>query len=562
MNSIKYFIISCFTVMLCQASSANADNWFLKAVNLPAEILTIPNKEKVVIAIIDDGMRVTHNDLKGFIWGNPNEIPDNGIDDDGNGLIDDVHGWDVADNNNTVLPPQARLRQFYHGTHLAGIITQITQASIVSAESHIRLMPVKTLSDGAPDSYLRDAYKGVEYAIDAGADIILTSWGVGTISAAESRILDKAKEKGILIIASAGNMPEEKKQYPAAYPSVIAVSALDKNNNKIKQSNFGQFVDLSAPGVDIYSASTISDTDYEYKTGTSFATAITAAAAALVKLQHPTFSVEQVKVCLKSTADNLNNIDPIYKGKLGAGKLNIAEAVNCPFFTGDASISSELVKPQGYLHLSSKENKIKSWVIKPQGDFKGLRFNASEITGKVGGSVLKFFSSKASDSKLIASYPLSNLPESIYIPYSSTFVSLGVENSSLVFDGVLQYEAETINFTKQYCKETTYLNVGGEIVDGSGSNNYSFHSSCKWLITAPEGKVIKINFTEMDTEGKVDLIYFFNGAGTHKKIMAIFSGSKIPPELTTWRNQVLIWFVSDEKQQGQGWKLHYTFHDR
>jgi len=564
MNSIKYFVITCFSASLFYATPAFANNQFLKSINTPSVFsLLKDSNNKVVIAIVDDGIRLTHQDIKNFIWINPDEEADNGIDDDGNGFVDDVHGWDVSDNNNSVFPPQARLRQYYHGTHLAGIISQIVKTSLAGTASYfVALMPVKTLSDGAPDSYLRDAYKGIEYAIDAGADIILTAWGVGPLSAEESRILEKAKKKGILIIASAGNMPEEKKQYPAAYPSVIAVSGLNQQNKKIKQSNFGQFVDLSAPAIDIYSASVISDTDYGYKTGTSFAAAMTAAAAALVKLQHPAFSAEQIKVCLKSSADALTEIDSKYKGKLGAGKLNIEAAIKCSFYTEHDSSFTELKKPQGYLHLSSATNNKTNWIIKPQGQLKGLRFNISGIKGDVGESVLKFFSSQGKGSKLIKSYPMASLPEHIYIPMQSVFVSLDIANKDLQFDGVLHYEAETIDFTKMYCKDTVYLNTEGMIEDGSGDHDYSYHSSCKWLITAPEDKVINIKFTELDTEPRVDLIHFFDGAGTHEKMMAMFSGSKLPPELTTWRNQVLIWFVSDEKNQGKGWKAHFTFQDR
>ena len=101
--------------------------------------------------------------------------------------------------------------------------------------------------------------------------------------------------------------------------------------------------------------------------------------------------------------------------------------------------------------------------------------------------------------------------------------------------------------------------VKGVFEDGSGTKNYALNSDCKWLITAPAGKVIEIKFTEFDTEAKTDLVYFFNGAGTHEKIMAIFSGPNIPPELTTWKNQVLVWFVTDGKDQGSGWKAEFRF---
>ena len=88
-----------------------------------------------------------------------------------------------------------------------------------------------------------------------------------------------------------------------------------------------------------------------------------------------------------------------------------------------------------------------------------------------------------------------------------------------------------------------------------------FHSDCKWLITAPEGQVVHFSFTEFDTEARRDFLYFFNGTGTHETIMAIFSSPNIPPELTTWQNQVLVWFVTDGERQGKGWRTNVRFQD-
>jgi hypothetical protein len=81
------------------------------------------------------------------------------------------------------------------------------------------------------------------------------------------------------------------------------------------------------------------------------------------------------------------------------------------------------------------------------------------------------------------------------------------------------------------------------------------------LITAPEGKVVEFSFTEMDTQPRIDLIYFFDGSGTHEEIMAVLSGTEIPPVLKTWGNQVLVWFLSDSEVQGKGWKAEYRFVD-
>ena len=126
-----------------------------------------------------------------------------------------------------------------------------------------------------------------------------------------------------------------RKQYPVAHPTVIAVAASNQKHEKIKKSNYGQFVDLSAPGIDIRGASSLSDTSYELREGTSFSTAMVAAAAALVLSGHPSFSDRQVTACLKSSSDPVQVINPAYSGKLGTGQLNIERAVQCPLLTGD-----------------------------------------------------------------------------------------------------------------------------------------------------------------------------------------------------------------------------------
>jgi len=542
--------------------SSTDENWFLKDIHTPANLNPASRNEKIVIAIVDDGVRITHRDLQGFIWKDPKEIANNKIDDDGNGYVDDVHGWDVADNNNTVTPPRHRLKDYYHGTHLSGIVVKIAQLSYGDiAPDVIQIMPVKSLADRATHTYLKDGYKGIQYAIEAGADIIVCAWGVGHISREESKILREANEKGILIVASAGNYPEEREQYPAAYEAVVAVAALNPKHQKIKNSNYGSFVDLSAPGIDILSTGVQSDAGHETREGTSLATAMVAAAAAIVKLQHPDYPLEKVKACLKASADSIDQLNPQYIAKLGAGKLNIEAAVECNLFKEITKKENQLRKPQGYLHFYNPTGKSADWIIKPFGVFKGLWFRLLTMKGNPGQSIVSFYSSNTSDAKMLASYPLATLSERVYIPGTTAYVTFEPKGKEQQLDWLMEYRAEAINFSKLYCQDTKYFDVEGAFEDGSGSNNYSQNSDCKWLITAPEGKVIHIKFTEFDTEANTDLLYFFNGSGTHEKIMAIFSGPNLPPELTTWRNQVLVWFVADGKNQGKGWKAEYIFRE-
>lgn len=547
---------------VAHSQSAQDGDWYLSHLNIPQNRAPATGKKEIVIAIVDDGVRTTHQGLKDFIWTHPKEIPRNHIDDDGNGFTDDVHGWDVSDHDNTITPPPDRLEEYYHGTHLAGIVTRIARTYFGdSAERFIKIMPVKSLADEANTTYLKEGYKGIQYAIQAGADIILCAWSVPHISREEIEILEEAHRKGIVIVASAGNFPDDRKQYPAAHPTVIAVAASNQKDEVSGKSNYGQFVDLSAPGINIRGASSSSDTGYEMKDGTSFSTAMVATAAALVQWEHPAYSDRQVEACLKSSADAMKVLNPLHQGKLGAGLLNIGTAIQCELLAGMAQEKNLLTHPQGFLRLHPPQEKSIAWTIQPPGQFKGIRFRPVAVQGGAGNSVLKFYSDDSAEAKFIESYPLSNPPDSIYIPGKQAYVVLEADTANPNFDGLVEYEVETIDFRNLYCKGTQKLNVEGTLEDGSGSENYSMETSCKWLITAPKGKVVHIKFTEFDTEALTDWVYFFNGSKTNEKMMAGFSGPKIPPELTTWRNQVLIWFVTDGKNQGKGWKAEYSFQD-
>lgn len=541
--------------------SSNGD-WFLQSINVPRNIASKSTANKIVIAVVDDGMRVTHRDLKDFIWTNSAEIPDNNIDDDGNGYTDDTGGWDVADRDNTPTPPKGRSKDFYHGTHIAGIVAQIAQSAYGnSASEFIKIMPVKCLADMAIKTYLKDGYKGIEYAVKAGADIIICAWGVGHISADESEILRQAHDKGILIVASAGTFPEERGQYPAAADTVLAVAALDQADKKIERSNYGSFIDLSAPGVNISSTSVLSDAAHETREGSSTSTAMVAAAAGVIKLQHPSYSWQMVKACLKNSAMPLDALNPEYSAKLGAGKLNITAAVESTLFSTDTRRRNQLANPQGYLRFGNPDAKSTSWTIKPQGVFKGLWFKPLYTKGRPGQSTINFYSDDAPDAKLLHSYPLAALDDGVFVAGTSAHVTFEPKGADPQLEWLLEYKAESINFSTLYCSGTEYIEIEGTFDDGSADNDYSARCDCKWLITAPAGKVINIKFTEFDTEAKTDFVYFFDGAGTHEKIMAIFSGPNIPPELTTWRNQVLVWFVTDGKNQGAGWKAKCKFVD-
>src|SRR5204863_7894030 len=126
-------------------------------------------------------------------------------------------------------------------------------------------------------------------------------------------------------------------------------------------------------------------------------------------------------------------------------------------------------------------------------------------------------------------------------------------------DWLLKYEAASIDFRTLYCRDTKEIRAEGILTDGSGAENYSANTDCRWHIVAPAGKVIHFHVDEFDTEAKTDLVYFFNGTRTlEEQLMAVFSGpGTTPTELTTWSNDVTVWFVTNGNNHGRGWQLTY-----
>jgi len=548
---------------VADGQTTDQDDWFLNDARVPRKLAPRAGQKPVVIAIVDDAFRITHRDLAGFIWTNPKEIPGNRIDDDGNGHVDDVHGWDVADDDGDVGAPEGRT-DLYHGTHLAGIVTTIARAAYGDAAPRlVQIMPVKTIADNSPTTNLEKGYDGIAYAIRAGADIVICSWGVGQITRRESAILQDAADRGILIVAAGGNLPEEREQFPAAHKAALAVGATDQHGQKVVNSNFGQFIDIAASGVAIRGASAAADDAYALRDGTSYATAIVGAAAALVKLQHASFTAREIKACLMSASAPVELPGREYNAKIGAGKLNVEAAVACHLLVDDTPAANRLTHTKGFLHAGHTKAASITWAIEPPGEFLGIRFTPVVGKGQVARGRLEFRADSSPGARVVASHALDALPADVYVPGTTAYVTFVPVRGSAPADWLLEYEAVAIDFSKQYCRGTQELRMEGTLTDGSGLADYAARSDCKWHIVAPEGKRIRFHVDEFDTEAKVDMVEFFNGARTlQEQLMAIFSGpGTTPRELTTWSNEVLVWFVTDGKNQGRGWQMTYRFVD-
>ncbi|MGC4016647.1 MAG: S8 family serine peptidase [Luteolibacter sp.] len=276
-----------------------------------------------VIAVIDTGVDSTHPELQGNLWTNTGEIPNNGIDDDHNGYIDDVKGWDFA--NNDALPADGH----GHGTHVAGTIAARgnNAAGVSGVCWNARIMPVKFLADSG-SGYTSDAVKAVAYATRMGAKISNNSWGGGGYSQALYDAINQAGQAGDLFVAAAGNDATDNDvtpQYPAGYqlPNVVSVASTDERDNLSYFSNWGAAtVDIAAPGSNILSLQP--GGGYASKSGTSMATPHVAGVAGLLISKNSSLTPSQLKQLLMFGSDSLGSLG----GKVASqGRLNAYKAL-------------------------------------------------------------------------------------------------------------------------------------------------------------------------------------------------------------------------------------------
>ncbi|MCH2234670.1 MAG: S8 family serine peptidase [Crocinitomicaceae bacterium] len=316
-----------------------SEQWSLFQINAgTAWDLSIGDAD-VVVAIVDDAVEITHSDLSAVTWTNSGEIAGNGIDDDGNGYIDDVNGYDVADLDNDPNP-DAPISSFDHGTHVAGIAGATTNNSngMASIGHGISLMAVKATNS---PSVVSNGYDGIVYAVNSGADVINCSWGGPGFSTTAQTIIDFAYDNDALVIAAAGNDNVSSMFYPAAYDHVISVASSTFGDSKSSFSNYGSWIDITAPGSAIWS--TVPGNSYAIKQGTSMASPLVAGLAGLMLSMNPGLLPDDIEACLLSSADDIDAANPSYIGDLGAGRINALEALNCISSTLDYPPVAEFV---------------------------------------------------------------------------------------------------------------------------------------------------------------------------------------------------------------------------
>ncbi len=250
----------------------------------------------VVVAVIDTGIRYTHQDLAAQMWRNPGEIPNNRLDDDGNGYIDDVFGINAITGSGDPLDDHS------HGTHCAGTIGAAANNGYphVGVAWQVRLMACKFLGASGGGTY-SDAIECIDYAVSKGAKILNNSWGGYGYSRALYEAIDRARAAGVLFVAAAGNEENNNDvfpMYPASYPleNIVSVAAIDRRDRLADFSNYGlKTVHLGAPGVEIYSSTADSDSSYDLWDGTSMAAPHVSGTAALILSRYPSADLEELR---------------------------------------------------------------------------------------------------------------------------------------------------------------------------------------------------------------------------------------------------------------------------
>jgi thermitase len=279
----------------------------------------------VTVAIPDTGIDYTHPDLARNVWSNHHEVP-NGIDDDHNGFVDDLHGVDFVHGDSDPMDDSG------HGTHVAGIVGARgdNHRGTTGVDWKVRLMPVKFL-DANGEGDTAGAAQAINYAVANGARVINASWTVPEQSRALSEAIQNASQHGVLVVAAAGNDGRPlatSPQFPASYdfPNVISVAASDEHDRLANFSNYGPKVDLAAPGNSIYSTVPrgVNASGYEYYSGTSMATPFVTGAAALYLARYHGSTNDRVRAALLRTVDRL----PSLRGRTRTGgRLDVQRAL-------------------------------------------------------------------------------------------------------------------------------------------------------------------------------------------------------------------------------------------
>ncbi len=335
--------------------------WYLRQIQAPQAWQLVTSTKDVIVAVIDAGVDITHPDLKDAIWTNPREIPRNGIDDDGNGYIDDVHGWNFVTNSGDVRPQEIRNQleeAWSHGTFVSSLIgaRSLDHIGMVGVNQSVQIMPLTAL-DGDGYGTIPNVLQAIRYAVNHGASIINLSLAGFDNSPDLAEMIKRARDAGVLVVAATGNGDaragrdtDMQPVYPACFDQstniVVGVSGTDSQDQHADYANYGmQCTDLSAPGFELFGARPSyprmeeagrkAERYLDGMTGTSLAAPLVSGVASLLKAARPDLTVDQLHQLLTSTTDNIDlTLNFPQRGKMGTGRLNAFKAVQAALAFG------------------------------------------------------------------------------------------------------------------------------------------------------------------------------------------------------------------------------------
>ncbi len=472
----------------------------------------------VVVAIEDQGVDYNHQDLSGHMWTNSGEVPGNGVDDDNNGYVDDYYGYNFGNNNGNIAID-------YHGTHVGGTVAAETNngvgvAGIAGGSGNndgVRLMSLSVFGNGSQGGF----DEAFVYAADMGAVISQNSWGGGSQSNVLEDAIDyfianaggpNAVMDGGLVVFAAGNSNTSSTTngYPASYSPTVAVASITSNRTKSSFSNYGSWVDISAPGSSILS--TYPNNSYNSISGTSMACPhVSGVAALVVSANEGNITASQLRNILESTASDVDSYNASYSGLLGSGIVDAYAALS----GGDnppPPPPAECVEVSSFPYSESFESGLGSWSQVSGDDIDWTRDSGGTPSDGTGPS-------SAADGTFY-----------LYTEASTSVSPPGSPSKSAILDGPCFDFAQLSTPTVTFSYHMNGANVGSLALEASTNDGSSW--STVWSISGSQGDtwneasvainssdIVKLRFNAVTGSGwssdiTIDDIVVGNGGGT------------------------------------------------
>jgi subtilisin family serine protease len=473
---------------------------------------------EVVVAVVDTGVDYNHPDLAANIWVNSDEVAGNGIDDDHNGYIDDVRGWDFYNKDNNPMDDNN------HGTHCAGTIGAVGSngMGVSGVMWNVRIMPLKFMSSGG-SGYVSDAVAAILYANQNGAHVVSNSWGGGGYSQALKDAIDASPAVVVCAAGNSGKNIDSSPFYPASYTSsnLISVAATDSKDARASFSNYGaNSVDVAAPGVSIYS--TLKGGSYGSMSGTSMSTPHVAGLAGLLKAKNPGLTKTEVKTILLSQCDVL----PSLQGKvLTSGRINAGKALSS---IQPAGLSIQSVSPATGFVGSLVGVTLTGTGFNPTPVVKLVRTGGGEVTG--------FGVSVVSSTRITCTFDLSGAPPGAY----DVRVIQNGETVTLPAAFVVQTTPTPVPFISALSPSSATAGGSGFVLTVSGSNftnsgvvNWNGAARSTTFISASQLQAA-ISASDISSQGTASVTVTDPGRGTsNDKTFTILAPAPPPVPVIT-----------------------------